>query len=145
MMLIQNGLDMANLTGDYLKYIKTIEEPIMHHHLLELKHPQWGSIIGYENQIRIAVLKDEMEIWQERMKSGDIFFKTFKRFIFTLESRIKELEDKEIVLKRPAAVSVLKESGEERVERWKTELKDSSTEEKKHPNELHGPGPDEEN
>ena len=135
-MLIQNGLDMANLTRDYLKYIKTIEEPIMHHHLLELKHPQWGSIIGYENQIRIAVLKDEMEIWQEKMKSGDIF---------TLESRIKELEDKEIVLKRPAAVSVLKESGEERVERWKTELKDSSTEEKKHPNELHGPGPDEEN
>ena len=135
-MLIQNGLDMANLTGDYLKYIKTIEEPIMHNHLSELKHPQWGSIIGYENQIRIAVLKDEMEIWQEKMKSGDIF---------TLESRIKELEDKEIVLKRPAAVSVLKESGEERVERWKTELKDSSTEEKKHPNELHGPGPDEEN
>ena len=135
-MLIQNGLDMANLTRDYLKYIKTIEEPIMHHHLLELKHPQWGSIIGYENQIRIAVLKDEMEMWQERMKSGDIF---------TLESRIEELEDKEIVLKRPAAVSVLKESKEERVERWKTELKDSSTEEKKHPNELHGPGPDEEN
>ena len=121
-MMIQNGLDMANLTRDYLKYIKTIEEPIMHHHLLELKHPQWGSIIGYENQIRIAVLKDEMEIWQERMKSSDIF---------TLESRIKELEDKEIVLKRPAAVSVLKESGEERVERWETELKDSSTEEKK--------------
>ena len=81
MMLIQNGQDMANLTGDYLKYIKTIEEPIMHNHLSELKHPQWGSIIGYENQIRIAVLKDEMEIWQERMKSGDIFFKTFKRFI----------------------------------------------------------------
>ena len=121
-MLIQNGLDMANLTRDYLKYIKTIEEPIMHNHLSELKHPQWGSIIGYENQIRIAVLKDEMEIWQERMKSGDIF---------TLESRIEELEDKEIVLKRPAAVSVLKESGEERVERWETELKDSSTEEKK--------------
>ena len=118
-MLIQNGQDMADLTRDYLKYIKTIEEPIMHNHLSELKHPQWGSIIGYENQIRIAVLKDEMEIWQERMKSGDIFFKTFKRFIFTLESRIKELEDKEIVLKRPAAVSVLKESGEERVERWK--------------------------
>ena len=135
-MLIQNGLDMANLTRDYLKYIKTIEEPIMHHHLLELKHPQWGSIIGYENQIRIAVLKDEMEMWQERMKSGDIF---------TLESRIMELEDKEIVLKRPAAVSVLEESGEERVERWKTELKESSTEKEKYPNELRGPGPDEEN
>ena len=116
-MMIQNGLDMANLTGDYLKYIKTIEEPIMHNHLSELKHPQWGSIIGYENQIRIAVLKDEMEIWQERMKSGDIFFKTFKRFIFTLESRVKELENQET------------HSVEERIEYWKAELKDSSTEE----------------
>ena len=115
-MLIQNGQDMADLTRDYLKYIKTIEEPIMHHHLSELKHPQWGSIIGYENQIRIAVLKDEMEIWQERMKSGDIFFKTFKRYIFTLESRIKELENKEIY------------NVEERIEYWKAELKDSSTE-----------------
>ena len=62
---------MANLTRDYLKYIKTIEEPSMHQHLSDLKHPQWGSIIGYENHIRIAVLKDEMEVWRGRLESGD--------------------------------------------------------------------------
>ena len=80
----------------------------MHKHLSELKHPQIGSIIGYENQIRIAVLKDEMEIWRERLESGDTT---------TLENRVKELEDKEKV------------SIEERVERWREEIKESSTEE----------------
>ena len=80
----------------------------MHKHLSELKHPQIGSIIGYENQIRIAVLKDEMEIWRELLESGDTT---------TLENRVKELEDKEKV------------SIEERVERWREEIKESSTEE----------------
>ena len=79
----------------------------MHEHLSELKHPQIGSIIGYENQIRIAVLKDEMEIWRERLELGDTT---------TLENRVKELEDKEKV------------SIEERVERWQEEIKNSSTE-----------------
>ena len=99
---------MANLTRDYLKYIRGFEGKIMHEHLSELKHPQIGSIVGYENQIRIAVLKDEMEIWRERLESGDTT---------TLENRVKELEDKEKV------------SIEERVERWREEIKESSTEE----------------
>ena len=107
-MMIQNGLDMANLTRDYLKYIRGFEGKIMHEHLSELKHPQIGSIVGYENQIRIAVLKDEMEIWRERLESGDTT---------TLENRVKELEDKEKI------------NVEERVERWKEEIKESSTEE----------------
>ena len=107
-MMIQNGLDMANLTRACLKYTRSFEEKIMHEHLSELKHPQIGSIIGYENQIRIAVLKDEMEIWRERLESGDTT---------TLENRVKELEDKEKV------------SIEERVERWREEIKESSTEE----------------
>ena len=29
------------------------------------QHPQWGSIVGNENDIRIAVLKDELERWQD--------------------------------------------------------------------------------
>ena len=107
-MMIQNGLDMANLTRACLKYIRGFEGKIMHEHLSELKHPQIGSIVGYENQIRIAVLKDEMEIWRERLESGDTT---------TLENRVKELEDKEKV------------SIEERVERWQEEIKESSTEE----------------
>ena len=127
-MMIQNGLDMANLTGDYLKYIKTIEEPIMHHHLSELKHPQWGSIIGYENEIRLAVLKDEVEEWEKRVGDDPDHIPYLGYIRDTLKGRIKELENVG-----------------ERIEYWKTELKESSTENKKHPNELHGPGPDEEN
>ena len=114
---------MANLTRDYLKYIKTIEEPIMHHHLSELKHPQWGSIIGYENHIRIAVLKDEMDILAERIEEKDR--ETGNRrgdlhtALWALKDRIEELENKE------------KDNVEERIERWKTEIKESSTEKKK--------------
>ena len=31
------------------------------------QHAQWGSIIGYEADIRLAVLKDEVELWQKRV------------------------------------------------------------------------------
>ena len=105
---------MLNLTRAYLRHIKIMEEKVMHHHLLELKHPQWGSIIGYENHIRIAVLKDEIEVFKSRIEPHDTghLYTT----IGTLEHRIKELEDKET------------SSVEERVERWETELKESSTE-----------------
>ena len=113
-MLIQNGLDMLNLTKDYLRHIKIMEEKVMHHHLLELKHPQWGSIIGYENHIRIAVLKDEIEVFESRIEPQDTGH--LHTTIGTLNHRIKELEDKETG------------SVEERVERWETELKASSTE-----------------
>ena len=118
-MLIQNGLDMVNLTRDYLKYIKNIEENTMrqHQHLSDLKHPQWGSIIGYENHIRIAVLKDEIEVFRSRIEPHDTghLYTT----IGTLEHRIEELEGQE------------KNSVEERIERWETELKETSTEKKK--------------
>ena len=133
MMLIQNGLDMANLTRDYLKHIKIIEENTMrqHRHLSDLKHPQWGSIIGYENHIRIAVLKDEIEVFKSRIEPHDTGH--LHTTIGTLEHRIEELEDKE------------KDSVEERVGRWETELEGTSTEKEKYPDELHGPGPDEDN
>ena len=113
-MLVQNGLDMLNLTRAYLRHIKIMEEKVMHHHLLELKHPQWGSIIGYENHIRIAVLKDEIEVFKSRTLPHDTGH--LHTTIGTLNHRIKELEDKETG------------SVEERVERWETELKASSTE-----------------
>ena len=34
------------------------------HHLKQFIHAHWGSIVGNENDIRIAVLKDELERWQ---------------------------------------------------------------------------------
>ena len=90
-MMIQNGKDMVNLTRACLKYTRSFEEKIMHEHLSELKHPQIGSIIGYENQIRIAVLKDEMEIWRELLESGDATSNNVHVYS-NLESRVKELE-----------------------------------------------------
>ena len=134
---------MANLTRAYLKHIKIIEEIAMHHHLSELKHPQWGSIVGYENHIRIAVLKDEMDILAERIEEKDR--KTGNRrgdlhtALWALKDRIEELEDKEKV------------NVEERILYWEAEIKGSSTTvcgvastHEEYPNELQGPGPDEE-
>ena len=108
---------MLNLTKAYLRHIKIMEEKVMHHHLLELKHPQWGSIIGYENHIRIAVLKDEIEVFKSRIEPHDTGY--LYTTIGTLEHRIEELEGQE------------KNSVEERIERWETELKETSTEKKK--------------
>ena len=45
MILIQNGLDMDK------KRLKDFT----HHH--------WGSIVGQENEIRVAVLKEEVALW----------------------------------------------------------------------------------
>ena len=64
--------------------------------------------------IKIAVLKDEIELFKSRIEPHDTGF--LYTTIGTLEHRIKELEDKET------------SSVEERVERWETELKASSTE-----------------
>ena len=91
-MQIQNGLDMANLTRDYLKHIKIIEETTMrqHQHLSDLKHPHWGSIIGYENHIRIAVLKDEIIELQSRLQRTETGY--LIPTISTLQQRVREME-----------------------------------------------------
>ena len=53
-------------------------------------HAPWGSIVGQENEIRVAVLKEEAEVFRSRIKSHDTghLYTT----ISTLEHRIKELE-----------------------------------------------------
>ena len=43
------------------------------------QHAQWGSIIGHEADIRLAVLKDELKNWEY---TG----------IYQLRERVKELE-----------------------------------------------------
>ena len=52
-------------------------------------HGHWGSIVGNENDIRIAVLKDEVELWQERTGDGP----TYPQGYITdmLNGRINEL------------------------------------------------------
>ena len=74
MTLIHNGLDMDK------KRLK------------DFTHPQWGSIVGQENKIRVAVLKEEISLWEKRLsdKPDDIPYLGYIRT--TLKNRIKELE-----------------------------------------------------
>ena len=55
-------------------------------------HPQWGSIVGQENKIRIAVLKDEVELWENRCKNEPDYIPYLGYIRDTMNSRIKELE-----------------------------------------------------
>ena len=60
--------------------------------LKEFTHAQWGSIVGQENNIRIAVLMDEIDLLKSRIEPHDTghLYTT----ISTLEHRIRELESK---------------------------------------------------
>jgi hypothetical protein len=60
--------------------------------LKDFTHPHWGSIVGQENNIRIAVLMDEIELLKSRIEPHDTghLYTT----ISTLEHRITELEKK---------------------------------------------------
>ena len=58
--------------------------------LKDFIHAQWGSIVGQEYKIRIAVLMDEIEVLKSRIEPHDTghLYTT----ISTLEHRIEELE-----------------------------------------------------
>ena len=56
-------------------------------YLRQFIHSQWGSILGNENDIRIAVLKDELERWQ----NGDGTTYPYGYVGDMLKKRIKEL------------------------------------------------------
>jgi hypothetical protein len=58
--------------------------------LKDFIHPQWGSIVGPENGIRISTLRDEVEVLKSRIEpdgTGHLY-----TTISTLEHRITELE-----------------------------------------------------
>ena len=63
------------------------------------QHAQWGSIIGQENDIRLAALKDEVEVWQERVGNDPDSIPYSVIIRNTLKSRIKELEKSAILIK----------------------------------------------
>jgi len=63
------------------------------------QHAQWGSIIGYEADIRLAVLKDEVELWQKRVGNDPDSIPYSVIIRNTLKSRIKELEKSAILIK----------------------------------------------
>ena len=74
MMLIQNGQDMDN------KRLK------------DFTHAHWGSIVGQENEIRVAVLKEEIALWEKCLsdKPDDIPYLGYIKT--TLKDRVAELE-----------------------------------------------------
>jgi hypothetical protein len=61
-------------------------------HLRQFIHPQWGTILGSEKDIRIAALKDEVEIWEQRVENDPDSIPYLGYIRDTLKSRIEELE-----------------------------------------------------
>ena len=78
--------EVKNLIDD----INDIKPP---QHLRQFIHPQWGSILGSEEEIRLAALKDEVEIWEQRVENDPDSIPYLGDIRDTLKSRIKELED----------------------------------------------------
>ena len=60
--------------------------------LKDFIHAQWGSIVGQENKIRIAVLKDEVELWENRCGNEPDLIPYLGYIRDTMNSRIEELE-----------------------------------------------------
>ena len=56
-------------------------------------HQLWGSIVGNEKDIRLAVLKDEVELWQKRVGDDPDSIPYSVIIRNTLKSRIEELTD----------------------------------------------------
>ena len=60
--------------------------------LKDFNHAQWGSIVGQENKIRIAVLMDEIEVLKSRIEPHDTGH--IHTTISILQHRVRELESK---------------------------------------------------
>ncbi len=77
--------EVKNLIDD----INDIKSP---NHLKQFIHPQWGSILGSEEDIRLAVLQDEVELCEQRVENG--YYDSIPHLgymLFALKARIKEL------------------------------------------------------
>ena len=61
-------------------------------HLQQFKHPQWGSIVGSEKEIRLAVLQDEVELCEQRVENDSDSIPHLGYMLFALKGRIKELK-----------------------------------------------------
>ena len=61
-------------------------------HLKQFIHPQWGSILGSEKEIRLAALKDEVEVWEQRVGDDPNSIPYLGYIRDTLKSRIEELK-----------------------------------------------------
>jgi len=78
-------LEVKNLIDD-------INDTKLSHHLKQFIHPQWGSILGSEEDIRLATLKDEVEMWEQRVGKNPDTIPYLGYIRDTLKSRIEELK-----------------------------------------------------
>ena len=76
--------EVKNLIDD----INDIKPP---NHLKQFIHPQWGSILGSEEDIRLAVLQDEVELCEQRVENDFDAIPYLGNMLFALKARIKEL------------------------------------------------------
>ena len=77
--------EVKNLIDD----INGIKPP---HQLKQFIHPQWGSILGSEKEIRLATLKDEVEVWEQRVGNDPESIPYLRYIRDTLKGRIEALE-----------------------------------------------------
>ena len=61
-------------------------------HLKQFMHSQWGSILGSEEDIRLAVLSDEVELCEQRLENNSDSIPHLGYIRDTLKGRVKELE-----------------------------------------------------
>ena len=61
-------------------------------HLRQFMHPQWDSIVGSEEDIRLAALSDEVELWEQRVGKNPDTIPYLRYIRDTLKGRIKELK-----------------------------------------------------
>ena len=71
----------------------TKNNDIMGENLKKFQHQQWGCILGYATEIHLAVLKDELINWKERLKDDPDQIPYLGYIRDTLENRIKEIEE----------------------------------------------------
>ena len=91
-------LEALLLNREMIQEIKDLLDDINHSkssHLKQFIHPQWGSILGSEEDIRLATLKDEVEIWEQRVGKNPDTIPYLGYIRDTLKGRIEELKNDE--------------------------------------------------
>ena len=86
--------DALLLNREMLSEIKNLIDDINDtkpSHLKQFIHPQWGSILGSEEDIRLAVLQDEVELCEQRVENDFDAIPYLGYMLFALKARIKEL------------------------------------------------------
>ena len=88
-------LEALLLNREMIQEIKDLLDDINHSkssHLKQFIHPQWGSIVGSEEEIRLAALQDEVEIWERRTNKNPDIIPYLGYIRDTLRGRIEELK-----------------------------------------------------